>query len=30
VNPMTDLILLLVTIVFFAVCVVYTRGLDRI
>jgi len=27
---MTDIILLLATVAFFAVCVVYTRGLDRI
>jgi hypothetical protein len=30
VNPMADIIFLLVSIAFFAVCVVYTRGLDRI
>jgi len=27
---MTDLVFLLVTLAFFAVCVAYTRGLDRI
>jgi hypothetical protein len=30
VNPMLDIVFLLVTVAFFAVCVVYTRGLDRI
>jgi hypothetical protein len=29
-DPMTDLIFLLVTAVFFAISVAYTRGLDRI
>jgi len=27
---MLDIVFLLVTVAFFAVCVVYTRGLDRI
>jgi len=27
---MLDVVFLLVTVAFFAVCVVYTRGLDRI
>jgi len=27
---MTDLILIVVTVAFFAVCVAYARGLDRI
>jgi len=27
---MTDVIFLLITVAFFAVCVAYTRGLDRI
>jgi hypothetical protein len=28
--PMTDVLFLVVAAAFFAVCVVYTRGLDRI
>jgi hypothetical protein len=30
VNSMTDIIFLIVTVAFFAVCVAYARGLDRI
>jgi hypothetical protein len=30
VNSMMDIIFLIVTVAFFAVCVAYARGLDRI
>jgi hypothetical protein len=30
VTPMLDILFLLVTVAFFAVCVAYARGLDRI
>jgi hypothetical protein len=30
VTPMPDILFLLVTVAFFAVCVAYARGLDRI